>query len=149
MINLRFDDTGILLRKRSLRDVSLPSEIDLIANLISSGFRLYPPELRKRRSLISLSAVFKVLSSPLRKILFPRELAVTPSASSIILRFFSISLKNSGYSFSLSNSISRVFVQTPYSFLKVTNVARPSAFFSLREKISASFLFVNVPIRTL
>jgi hypothetical protein len=99
---------------------------------------------------MSFSAAFTFWSSPLRKILFPLELAFMLRVSSMILRFFSRVSKRDGYSSSMSNSITVVFVSYPlccnYSLLTVTNVFNPSVFLSSRERVSASFLSLNLPV---
>jgi hypothetical protein len=40
MMNLFFEDTGILFKKRAFSEVYSPSDVDLIAYRMSSGLRL-------------------------------------------------------------------------------------------------------------
>jgi hypothetical protein len=114
MINRLFEEIGILLKNRSLTDVESPSSaVDLRANRISSGVRVYPSALMWRMSLRSLSAFSTDLCSPWRKILFPLCEATILSASSMAFRFLSIFPKRRFPSFSLSSSISTVTVIPP------------------------------------
>lgn len=84
----------MVLRNKSLKEksdivVSEPSTTVLRAYLISSGFIVYPSALIDFKSLISLSALFTAVSSPLRNTLFPLAEASILRESSIILRHFS------------------------------------------------------------
>jgi len=70
-IYLRFEETGILLLKSSWSEMSLPSDMAVTANLMSSGLRGYPFALRSLRSRMSFSAVLVFSAAPFRNMLLP------------------------------------------------------------------------------
>ena len=149
MMKRRFDATWILSRNSSFRDIPSLSGADLIAALISSGDNAGSSRLSCMSSRMSFSAVLIFLSSPLRNILLPRELTFISRDSSIARRLFPRPVNREGYSSSVPNSITVVFVYAPYSFLPVTNAWIAPFFLSLMESSSASFLSLNLPAFTL